>query len=154
MLAERNEALNNHKKETSELVRDHILSELPKEVLKLYNQKSNFLRTKSNFSLMGQGLNHDDIYISPEVPSANGSYTVPVRLPDDLALKISKRLEYQYAEVKEIKSLRVEIEATLTELRTSTKVKEQFPEAYKFFPEDEKKINLPVNLTALRNKLK
>lgn len=150
ILKERSVKHQQFKNETGEIIHKHLMSLLPKDVVKLFNSKDKgYLRTTSYVRAIGQGLNFDHID-TPEHPyTGNNSCT----FPDELSLKISKRREISNNESQEIRNLRDQIEATLIDLRTVKKVNEFFPEASPFLSTEKATVYLPVNLDKLRSKI-
>ena len=123
--------------------------QLPKEVLELFYKKQGFFYQRTNFVLDGNGHSHNIIYTTEPLPYLSGAVSLDVedsKIILDIMNNISN-LESEYNKLK------LEIETTLLNLRTYSKISSEFPEATPFLP-NTTSTALSVNISDLRNKLK
>lgn len=130
-------------------VEEHLLKGIPKDVLSCYKKHPDYIETTSYVYLRGQGLNHDSVNLNNSIPVA-GRTTFD--LPKEISLSVSKQLEVIKSKEAEKTRLYKEVKNVLIDLKTFKRVREEFPEAAKFLPKEDKQIFLPSNLKTLRAK--
>lgn len=125
--------------------------QIPKEVFKLWEKNSTWLRSTNSVRLNGNGFSYEYQDID-ELPK-NGNRDPFLVFENNEAEKIlSARNEIQKIN-NEIRSLQSEIEQALLSLVTYKRISENFPEAIPFLPKIQK-ASLVVDLSNLRNKIK
>jgi len=136
------------------LVRDFIISKTDEGLMKCFNNfdLKNYIQKTRYITLRGTGLNNDHIKLNECIPSINGN-TMYLELPTDLAIQVSAMLMEDTRKNNNLNALDEELQATLYGLRTFKKVRESFPEAAIFLPEEADKKEI-VNISLLRDKLK
>lgn len=125
--------------------------EIPKDVLKLWDKNSSWLKSTSSVRLNGYGFSYEYQDIE-ELPKNFNRDPFLIFENNEAELVLSARNEIQKIN-DEIRSLQSEIEQALLSLVTYKRVSENFPEAIPFLPKIQN-TSLVVDLSNLRNKIK
>lgn len=131
--------------------REFAEKNIPSDVLKFQKKYPKLISSSSSEQFTNVDLNFKRFYFDKYIPNYFPSY-VPISDEDAKTLKnMSDNVDKLK---KEQADLYKEIEIALLSLKTFKVVREEFPEAAKFLPED-KKIStaLSVNLNDIRKKL-
>ena len=140
----RDETNNALKKELTEMVKKTI----PKEVFDFHLKFPNYIDTRSNLQLQGNGWNYEYLNLSESLPLRNNYF-----IPSKDQAKVLRSLYDEYKEhEKDTSNLRRKIENLLYSLRTYNRVNAEFPEATPFLPSI-KETGLSINISDIRNEL-
>lgn len=138
--------------EISQIVQNYVLKDCPKEIINLWKQKSNWIHTENNisFTYLGQ---HSWCYFPKreETPIKKRSISIEDR---DVAERIQSIVNNNNELNKKKRSLEKELEVTILKLSTFARIREQFPEAAKLLPDENKRTEIALNIEDVRNKLK
>lgn len=74
-------------------------------------------------------------------------------MPDDIATQVMTLSDKASKLMKKRDTLRKDIQNSLLSLRTYNKVKENFPEAFKYLPDSNISTALTINLSAIRERV-
>lgn len=119
--------------EIQKIVVGIIQSRTPMLVMQNFSQHKNYINTADYVYLTGPGLNHDYIVLGESVPY-DSSMSRTIILEESTSMLLSKKLEKYQIHRKKNEELKEKTEATIYALRTYKKVKDLFPDAYKFLP--------------------
>jgi len=137
------------KSELSNKFTDIYLKTIPKEVLDFHKKYPEFIETRSNMQISGNGFQYQSLSLNKSFPAKNHIF-----LPNEKDAKTLLSLVNEISDKKsEHSKLKQEIEVLLFGLRTYTKVNSEFPEATPFLPKTITSA-LMVNISDLREKLK
>jgi hypothetical protein len=132
-----------------------IEKEVPEKVMALAQEHPKFFSLHNAIRLNGNGFSYCDFQFpaSLEVPywRSGGPWT-----PDAEDAKwIQKEKQVLDKEDKRIRDLVKSIETALLNMRTFKRIREEFPEATPYLPDNSKPVYLPVvNVKAIRDQLK
>jgi len=141
-------------KELLEIADNIARKRVPKDILEIYSKQSKWFKTTSSIYLVGAGLNHQHLFLSKDYPFPD-SKTIDINEDPETAKKIVDLLNKQSKKEEEWKKLRLEIEGVLYSLRTYSKIKEEFKEAYDLLPIPKTvSKELTVSIDSIRKKLK
>lgn len=133
-------------------VKEHVIKEVPLEVMLVFNKNPNFIRVERRVEISGNGWNFQSVYLDKAIP-CNNNYKINF-IPE---AKIANELLLIFNEIsdkeKEIKLLKNDLINTIYNLRTYKSVELNFTEAFELLP---KIINnsVQLNLSEIRNRLK
>lgn len=148
------EAMNRARKEYENTVRDLYEQQTPDEVKKTFKAHPEWFCTRSEITFNGRGFNWERVYVQPQViANSNNGRDAHLHLTSKVADAIITALrKFQKAE-KTYKLLKGETEQTLLNLKTFKNIKDNIPEAAKYFPAQKSNMMLVVNVDSLRRKL-
>jgi len=135
----------------STIIQKYVLKDCPKEVIHLWEKKSNWIHTANNisFNYLGQ---YSWCYFPKrqDTPIQKSQITIEDR---EVAEQIQFILNDNIDLNKKLRELSKELEVTIFKLATFARIREQFPEAAELLP-DETKREIALNIHDVRNKLK
>lgn len=147
--------INNLREEFKNIAIKYHLSTIPKQVLDIYNEGGDiakWLNKRSYFTVRYKG-DYYDIKLDKSLPNNDNSSYIYINDPKveeelfEIQQKICKATNKRNGLIDEL-------EATILKLGTYAKVKEQFPEAAKFLPEENKaSVGLALNISDIQKKL-
>lgn len=139
------------KSEISETGYKVLKGQTPPAILGLYAKHPAYFKKINNINVTGKGLNHQQIYLSKNLPCTE-TYSKTVLVDDENAAILSDLFNKKEALHTEIEKLEQEIEQALLSLVTYAKISQEFKEAVPFLPFKEKN-ELVVNIQDIRKKL-
>lgn len=125
-------------------------SQLPKEVIDLYEKMPKYFDTTSNTRIFSAGFLYEYYYINQLPKLENGAFKVS----DSEAKNILKLKDKIYDLKGKLEKLVIDIENTLFNLRTYKNVESNFKEAFEFLPKSNENTSVMINISDLRNQLK
>ena len=140
------------KLQVSEKVVADINKTLPKELLEIALKYPNYFKKCNRILLQGNGLN-DSFSLNKSVLATGNYHQIAFKPEPEDAKIISKGINEIEKLEKKYKELRIQIEKTLLNLKTFKRIETQFPEAWKFVPENKTENSLAVPIEDLRKQL-
>lgn len=126
-----------------------VIAGIPDEVYNLFKKYPRYFDPKGYASFAGNGLNYNHFDLTEDLPIADNCISVNkadgrelVKLSDERSKK-----------TKALRELRSEIVSSLLSLGSFAKIKQAFPEASAYLPENPTSTALVPNLEGLRAKL-
>jgi hypothetical protein len=139
MLLKKVEKKNAIKQDLENAVYKWAYSRFDKELKKSFEQFGDYFNRTKKVVLLNNGFNHETVFIKSYIPLINGQYNFVMQVTKIESLEILPIYQKLKSEEDEIKRLQEEVSGVLFGLGTLAKIKEHFPEALPFFPEDSKK---------------
>lgn len=123
------------KNKLSELMLPVVLSSIPKEVNETFIKFPSYFQTAKQVNAVLNGGGSENIELSVRFPSANG-WCPAIETPKEIYSEIV-RLGNQRSKLREkSEQIKNNIYETLISLATYKKIKDKFPEAYKYIPSE------------------
>jgi len=125
-----------------------LLRTLPSCIIDCFNSHPSHFKTRNYFNLVGNGFNHEGVFLSEKMPYVSASLS-----PDLGEAVILRVCLNNYSDLKnKTELLKKDIENTIFGLKTYKAVELNFPEAFSLLP----KINnavVALDLSQLRKRL-
>ena len=137
--------------ELKEMAYDAYSKKIPKDVLLAFEKNKSWMYKCESIRAVGNGFNHEYLYLSKQLPSKDGSY-VTVQFDEKTSDKLRKHKNLLNSLNKKQEDLFDEIETALIRLGTFKKVEAEFKEAYIHLPKTVSQA-LVVNIDKIREKL-
>ena len=132
-------------------VEDLYFTALPKEIKEAYKLHSQYLNLSSRACLNSSGFSYAWVDFSKRLPSPSHN---EIEFSGEIMGQLLKKYSSIKAKKEEVYNLSKQIEATIYNLRSYTKIQEVFPEAAVFLPIDRGNVTAVSNIDELRAKLK